>query len=421
MAAAWIAAIAAVAGTAMAGAQYASMPGPPKPPDLAAASRAGIEAESATLADRRRMESAAQQGASTLNFDYTQTTYTAAQRQTLADKLQSLQRQLTRLQAPSHPGRNGNGETPQQPNQNPDVAQARQEAALRAQIQDISTQFNSIPQGGGTVYLDKKGKVVPQSQAMADFTGYGTADVQGKVAQQNAQNVLDLQAKYGPQFIEEALKQQEQADPEGTAARKQSYALIQKMEAEHPDRPVAALLDSQVADQLHAGKNLDSVSDSVLKDAVAKAQAARGSSSSDPNLDFSAPLTTGLEGEARQMAAQQKATNWLASGQTPEDVEYRRRQAIEGDLGAFVNGRTPESQFPTLSGAQRGPAPFYQGTPLSGASSATGPAASNAAMSVWGQQLGYNSNQANPWMAGLSTLLSGINTYTNASTVPRTG
>jgi hypothetical protein len=155
----------------------------------------------------------------------------------------------------------------------------------------------------------------------------------------------------------------------------------------------------------------------VLREAVRQARGSRGEGPAD-GTRFDQPLTEGFAGEARLTDAQRKALGWLTSGATPEDVQYRREQQNISNLGAFVNKETPEGQFQTLSGAQGGPAPFVPGKPLAGQSPNAGPAANSAALSGWGTEMAAQGNQANPWMAGLSTLLTGLGTAGKAGWKP---
>lgn len=371
----------------------ASKSGMPKQPDLAASSRAGIEAEAETLGERRAMESAAQQGA---KAEYT----TAARKEKQA---------VQYVHEPASTISNANGERRR-------GGQGKLVPYVAADW-EAGGKYYKPGQAAPQIITRKQTVNVPAGKATADFTGYGEADVQGKIARKNAQNILDLEKKYGSQFIEEALKEQQLADPQGTAARAQLYDLIKEQEDQNPDRPVAALLDSQVADQLKAGRGLDRVSDSVLREAVGKAQAARGQAPTDAE-QFAEPLTTGFEGEQRLDAAEQKALGYLTSGATPEDVKYRREQQTLANLSSFVNNRTPESQFASLSGAQQGPAPYNTGTPLARQNQNVGPAAASAATQGWNMQLGAQLNQADPWMAGLSASLKAANAV--GSSRPRT-
>lgn len=233
-----------------------------------------------------------------------------------------------------------------------------------------------------------------------DFTGYGAGDVQAKIATQMAESNLALAQKYDSQFIEEALKQQKLADPEGFAARARMDELMQEQINRPLVQPVAEELQRQVGEQVAAGKGLDRFSQETLDRAVADALASRGGQGA-AGTDFSEPLTTGLTGNARQLAAIQKGQSFLGSGTTPEDVAYRRNQQDMANLSARINGATPQSQFGSMSAAQQGPTPQVAGAPLPTMPSGSGQMGANAAA----QQYATASQQANPWMAGMGTVL----------------
>jgi hypothetical protein len=381
-------AIAAVASVALASYQYATAPGMPKPPDLAGASRAGVEAETATLGDRRGLEAAAQQGG---KYTYKTDAH--------KDKVPAVEVFQTKGSK---------------------AGQSKGWVAYHAEDWQPGGQYYGLNHGS----IEKHHVLVPGETKTADFTGYGEADVQGAIARQNAASQLALQKKYDPQFIEEALKERELADPQGVAARKRMGELIDEQVNAKPERPVAELLDRQVGDQLHDSNRLGRVQQEMLDAAVAKAQASRGGAANG-TADYSDPLTTGFEGEARREAANQKALGWLTSGATPEDVEYRREQQNLANESAFINGQTPESQFATLSGAQQGAAPFTQGTPLARENQNAGAAMQSAQIQGWGTQLQQQAQTANPWLAGASLALKGATAYGayqngGGSTVPRT-
>lgn len=235
-----------------------------------------------------------------------------------------------------------------------------------------------------------------------DFTGIGSADVQSAVAQQMAKVQLELAQKYDSQFIDAALEQERLADPESFAARDKMDALIHEQINRKPERPVADLLDRQVGEELTAAKNhtLDASTQEILDAATADALKARGGDGGVAG-DFSSQLTEGFAGEARRNAAIRKAQGWLASGATPEDVEYRREQQNLANLSAEVTGQTPTSQFRNLSAAQQGPTPVNPGAPLSQLPGNTTQTAQSAAITAQGAA----DSQANPWLAGMSTLL----------------
>jgi hypothetical protein len=252
-----------------------------------------------------------------------------------------------------------------------------------------------------------RGQHIPGRTDNLDFRGYGTADIQGELARQMEQVQQQLEEKYGTQFAEEARKEAELADPQGFAARDKEYQMIQD-ELNHPMpiNPLSGTLDQQTLERLKAGSGLDAMSNDLLDSAVARANADRGGSTRAG--DVANEMSTGMEGAARRQAGVTAAQNWLSSGSTPADIEYRREQQALADAGAFVGGRTPESQFGNLSGAGRGAAPFSPGGPNQEATSGAANAAPGFGVSAWQQSLRNQSSQANPWMAGLSGLLGSI-------------
>lgn len=286
----------------------------------------------------------------------------------------------------------------------PDLGKSSKELAdVEAALLPAKRQMEALAQQGGkgeVSFTDPKtGKT---TTIPVDFTGIGSADVQGAVAQKMAKVQLDLAQKYDSQFIEQALAQEKLADPESFAARDKMDALIHQQINRVPDRPVADLLQKQVGDQLSAAKNgrLDDATKAILDAAVEKSLAARGGSGGQAG-DFEAPLTTGFEGEARRKAAMDKAQAWLGSGATPEDTEYRREQQNLANLSAETTGQTPTSQFKNLSASQQGPTPVVQGQPLSQLPTNTTQTGASAALAGQAAQ----NSQANPWLAGMSTLL----------------
>jgi PAS domain-containing protein len=254
------------------------------------------------------------------------------------------------------------------------------------------------------VYMHTKtGRMVSENKAYADFTGFGEADVQGKIAEDYADLMIELGDKYGQQFVEEARKQLELSDPEGMAAREKMGQMIEQQAEETPERPVADLMEQQVGEQLEAGNRLDAMSRDVLDASLQDALRARGQTGSVDQ--FAQPMETGLAGDARRQAGIQKALGWLSSGATPEDVQFRREQQNLANMGAYIGGRTPQAEFANLSGAQQGATPMRGGAPLPTMNQNAGQSSQQAALNDWQTQMGYEANQANPWMAGLSGLL----------------
>lgn len=365
--------VGAVASAALA---YAMTPDAPDAPNLAQANKAGVLAQARTLDERRKLEAAAQQGTSVQWRD-------------------PGTHEETRQFAVIMGGNNGHG-----------LGAGTSVPYVEADWKEGGKYWDPKAPNKQPFIISKKVQV-PNGMRTADFTGYGEADVQGAIARQMADIELELSKKYGKQFVEEARKQLELSDPEGAAARKKLYELIQQQIENEPERPVADLLDSQVSEQLAAGRGLDRVSEDVLREAVAQAGAARGGAGDG---DYAEPLTTGFEGQRRLDAAQQKSLSWLTSGATPEDVEYRRDQQNLSNLSAFIQGRTPESQFATLSGAQQGATPMNPGNRLASQDPNAGAAMQNAQLQGWQTQMNAQMNQADPWMAGLSVLLRGAGT-----------
>lgn len=255
---------------------------------------------------------------------------------------------------------------------------------------------------------------VGTKKATADFTGMGDAEVQGKLARSSAENLLALQKKYGPEFIAEAKRQQELADPEGTAARKLLASEIDRMEQARQtrERPVANLLDSQL---LAEGQG-------AAPGAGAEADIARVLAERDGTTlgtgDVLDELETGPTGEARKNDRLRKMTAYLSSGASPTDSAFREKQNSLANMSSFLAGRTPQSQFASLSGAQTGAAPQPQGAPLVG---------QNPNMMQLGDQAGANTyaagvrnvaNTVSPWYAGLSLVTQGLSTAGKAGWQP---
>lgn len=277
----------------------------------------------------------------------------------------------------------------------------------------LSVPLTEWTEPGGKYYgqtvpgkIVKKTVKVPAGPKTFDFTGYGKADVESKLADARAKLGLDISKKYDSQFINEALKQEAEADPEGVAARAEMNKLIQGQIDRNPDRPVADMLDAQVSESLAAAgtHGLSNPDQARLDAAVAEALAARGGAGGG-GTDFSTPLTTGFAGEARDAGARMSAMGWLASGATPEDTAYRREQQNLANLSAQVNGKTPQSQFSSLSGAQQGPAPVTGGSPLPVLNPNNDAAARANALQNWQTQMHANAGQVNPWMQGLSAAI----------------
>jgi hypothetical protein len=241
-----------------------------------------------------------------------------------------------------------------------------------------------------------------------DFNGYGVAQAAATVARQNAASQLALEQQYDPQFIAQALQEEQQADPESFAARNEMNDLVQQQENAPLNEPVSTMLNSRIQDSLNAARDntLTAMDTARLDAAVSDALAARGAPNTfgDDGSDFMQPLTSGFAGEQRQAQAAQSAEGFLASGSDPEDIEYRRSQQNLANLAAEANGQTPGSQFASLSGASSGPAPLAEGTTLP-LMTDNGAAAQQVGLQNWETQMQNANNQVNPWLVGATGML----------------
>lgn len=258
--------------------------------------------------------------------------------------------------------------------------------------------------GEVTLYKDSTGRYVPASIGTADFTGYSTADIQGKLARQNTENQIALADKYGVQFAEEARREAALADPEGTAARQMMADMIRgSLDNPLPVNPMAKTLEGDINSQLKAGSGQDANSRALLDKAVMDANATRGGgASADAVAD---DIASGWQGRARKEAGIQKAQSFLNSGSTPGDIQERRQQTDLSNLSDFIGGRTPQSQFAGISAAGKGAAPYYQAQPgaqLPNNAASTGAGYANTA---YASQVQNDIATGSQWMRGLSALV----------------
>jgi len=248
-----------------------------------------------------------------------------------------------------------------------------------------------------TVYQDANGNYIKGD----DFTGLGTADIQGKLAGQQADQQIALGAKYGEDYANQQREEAEQADPLGTGARKAEYEMIQnQIENPTPINPLAGQLDSQIDAQVKAGKGLDPQSQALLESAVARANADRGGNVAAGDVANS--MSTGAEGQARLQAAEDKAGAYLASGKSPQQIQREREQLNMSDLGSFVSGRTPEDQFRQI-GAAQGSVPYYPGATGPGMPTNAASIGPNAAAQTYADQVRQAQGQTS-WLSALGGL-----------------
>lgn len=236
----------------------------------------------------------------------------------------------------------------------------------------------------------------------ADFTGYGDADIQAEMQRRLAEVGLDLQSKYGKDFIQAALDQQAMADPEGTAARKMLAEQIMEQADRPRVRPVADALDAQIFDELNLGRGLDEDS----KGLIASTLANRGGTTLTPE-DVEAAMEMGPEGDLRLQQRLGRTLAYAGSGVSPADVDYRTRQQNLSNMGSFLSGRTPQSQFASLAGGQQGATPVTQGAQLPGLPGNLQQVGQQAGLQNFQQGVQAAANQVSPWFAGLAGVVKG--------------
>lgn len=394
---------------------YQAAQGAPKTPDLASASREVSQAQAAALPIQRGLSAAEAQGGK-----YTQFVPTHKESQQFVKVPSGFASGST-----IGPGMGGGGTAAE-------VADAANGLGLADVVGGAlgfgdEQQYKYIPykpedwaEGGKYASyaaahpkFNLKGSIVNRNVKVkghdqtSDFTGMGTADITGKLAQQQAKIQEELGAKYGPQFASEALKEARQADPLGFAARDQELSMIQDQIANpQPINPLSTELEQRMQQRVDAGAGLDSMSKEVLDAAIARSNADRGGRTGTSGVETN--LTTGMEGAARRQSGIGQAQSFLSSGSTPEDIAYRREQQNLANLSSFQSGQTPESQFQNLSGAAQGATPFIPGQPGPTMPNNAGPAGSNYSVGSYLQNLRNQSGQANTWLGGLSALLSGV-------------
>jgi hypothetical protein len=260
----------------------------------------------------------------------------------------------------------------------------------------------------------KDGKMqINLGKRKADFRGLGDAEVQGQLARQMAEVQMDLQKKYGADFVEEARKQQELADPEGAAARRMLADEVNRMEDERATRrrPVADALDAQIIGDLTSGSGLDAESDAAIAEVLAR----RGGTTLGDD-DIAAALESGIAGDARTSARMQRALSYLGSGNSPTDAAFRDRQQSVANMAAFLGGRTPQSQFQGNQAAQQGASPMPQAGGLPNVPGNLNQQAGQVGLGAY--QSGVRNAAVNPYMAGLALAIQGAGTAGQAGWQP---
>lgn len=261
----------------------------------------------------------------------------------------------------------------------------------------------------------------PVTGKVYDFTGLGDADNAGVISDKMAQTLLDIQKGYGAEFVKQRVEDLKRSDPTGYAARKQFFDKVMADADAHPDRPLAENLQSQVKDMLSRGGKLDNRQLEQVQEGVRGKQVKSGIYLGNaPAVEESTAVVNA--GEQQRTNRQNQSLDFLKSGISPDDVEYRRIQQTLSNLGNFVSGTSPIAEFGSLSGAQGGAAPF---TTTGGVNQQTNPNAAlqgqQNAQQIYGQQVNFANSQANPWMAGVSTGVSALSAAANLGYNPWSG
>lgn len=244
-----------------------------------------------------------------------------------------------------------------------------------------------------------------------DFTGQGDADYNAAVAERMAKELLQLQRDFGPAYVQQRLAELERADPEGHAGRQTLWNSIeQQLQSGGTERAAAEQLQAGILEELQAGGRLPDGVRQAVSDRVLGSQVARG------NWSGNAPAVQEGQALADASAAQGKlrrdaALQFLISGVSPEDVRHREDQQNLANLGNFLSGQTPTAQFGQLSGAQNQIVPWTQSQPLSTVNPNAGAQGVNFAQQNYGALSQFQSNQVNPWIAGLNGGVQALGAY----------
>jgi len=312
----------------------------------------------------------------------------------------------------------GGSSAPSPPDPNV-AALAGQQAALA----DYPEQYdiNALAQEGGTGTVGGK---------TYDFSGLSPAEVSGGVSQQMAQALLQIQQTNDPQVIQQQLQNLQQSDPAGYAAYNQLFGQIMQsaQNPTDPNQPLSGQLQSQIGALVAQGPTLTTGPNSTtenVQNSVRSGQVASGIDlGNEPAFQESAALDTA--GQQQQATNEAEANAYNNAGVSPEDVQFRQVQQSLSNLGAFQNGQTPLSEFPSLSGAGTGAAAFTtyganQAQPNLGA----GLQGIQDANAEYAGNVNFANNTVNPFLTGLSSGVQGIGLgnalFGNSSSIPNYG
>lgn len=272
--------------------------------------------------------------------------------------------------------------------------------------------IESMARLGESGYVDIPGKGGKTTRQFYDFTGLGESDVNRQVADQLTGELLQIQRELGPQFVEQRLRELELSDPAGAAMRRQLWSAIQESSSTMTDRSSNEELQRMILERIDRAGQLDPSVERELSQQVMGGQVARGNYLGNAAANQEAEYL-GAASEAQKAQAQSEAMAFLTGGLAPQDAANRETQQDMANLGAFLSGETPTAQFGQLSGAQAGIVPFNTGAPLPGVNANAGWQGVDYANQLYGVQQQAAANTVNPWVAGLSGALQGVNSWLN--------
>lgn len=249
-----------------------------------------------------------------------------------------------------------------------------------------------------------------------DFSGLGTANVQNTVSNQMAQTLLGIQQNYGPQYIQLALQNLQQSDPQGYAAYSQLFNQIQQEAQANPDQPLSNNTQSAINNLLQNAQTLSPTAETQVLQGSNAGNVATGITSGNiPEQNNVNAVVNAADQQQNQV--ENAAAQYLGEGVSPADISYRTLEQNLQNLGSFVAGQNPETEFQSISGASGGAAPYPQ-TNVQNPSINENAAASaglNLANNLFGTQSTLAENTANPYLAGLNFGLQGISTGLNVN------
>ena len=205
-----------------------------------------------------------------------------------------------------------------------------------------------------------------------DFKGYSDADSTradmefgGEAADFMAKTMLDVQQKYGKDFVKQRLEELKAADPTGYEVRE--------------------MLGESAKADLARGTELSPDMARQVTQQERAAQSARG------NIYGSAPAA--------------------AEAMSVGDAGFRMRQQRLANAASFLSGSTPVAQFGQISGAQQGASPF---NPMGiqsgiGVNPNAGAQGQQFAMNTYNQKMNYAAQQQ-PIGAQLLGMATGVAT-----------